>query len=101
MKSAAGKKLVLNHVRIESPDVQWRLHPPLQQTPGTKDPSAGAQHRGIALPIEIEDLLVTKGSIRMEESLTLPGKEMKRAFLNIELKASSWRRAVKCASVSP
>jgi len=84
------KKIVLNHLRLESPDVQLRLQPgPQQPTPETKDPASGAKSGGIALPIEIGDLLVTKGRVRSEDGLTLPGKPMMRDFGDIEIKAKN------------
>ena len=82
------KKIVLNHVRLENPDVQLRLQPgPQQPTPETKDPTSGAKSGGIALPLQIGDLLVTKGRVRIEDGLTLPGKPMMRDFGDIEIKA--------------
>jgi uncharacterized protein involved in outer membrane biogenesis len=83
------KKIVLNHVRLENPDVRWRLQPVPQQAPGTKDPNAGEEPRGIALPLEIEDLSVTKGRVQVKDSLTPAGREIEREFLDIELKASN------------
>ena len=84
------KKIILNRLRLESPDVHLRLQPgPQETTPGTKDPAAGATSGGIALPIEIEDLLVTKGRVRVDDRLTLPGRPMVRDFGDIELRASN------------
>ena len=69
------KKIVLNQLRLESPDVQLRLQPgPQEATQEKKPPAAGAKSAGIALPIEIEEVLVTNGRVRLEDSLTLPGK---------------------------
>jgi uncharacterized protein YhdP len=83
------KKIVLNHLHLESPEVQLRLQHAPQQPPSTKDPSSGATHGGIALPIEIEDLLVAKGRIRVEDRLSLPGKAMAHVFGDLEMRASN------------
>ncbi len=82
------KRIILNRLRLDGPDVQLRLQPsPEQPTQETKGPTAGAQPRGIALPLEIEDLVVTTGRVRIEDGLTLPGKPIRRDFDEIEIKA--------------
>ncbi|MCX5877851.1 MAG: AsmA family protein [Deltaproteobacteria bacterium] len=84
------KKIVLNHLRLESPDVHLRLQPgPQEADQEQKAPAAGAKRAGIALPIKIEEVLVTNGRVRMEDSLTLPGKPVARDFGDIEIKASN------------
>lgn len=82
------KKIVLNRLLLESPDVQLRLQPgPQEAHQEGKVPASGAKQAGIALPLEIEDLLVTKGRVRIEDGLTLPGKPIRRDFDEIEIKA--------------
>jgi uncharacterized protein involved in outer membrane biogenesis len=84
------KKIVLNRLLLESPDVRLRLKPgPQEAIQEQKAPDAGAKRAGIALPIEIEEVLVTNGKVRMEENLTLPGKPVARDFGDIEIKASN------------
>ena len=84
------KKIVLNRLLLESPDVRLRLQPgPQEAIQEQKAPAAGAKRAGIALPIEIEDLHVTNGRVRLEHSLILPGKPVARDFGNIEIKASN------------
>ena len=84
------KKIVLNNLRLERPDVQLRLQPgPQEATQERKPPAAGAKPAGIALPIEIEEVLITNGRVRLEESLILPGKPVARDFGDIEIKANN------------
>ena len=84
------KKIVLNHLRLESPDVRLRLQPGSQEATQDKKPlPAGAEPGGSGLPIEIKDLLVTNGRVLLEQSLIPPGKPVARDFGDVEIKASN------------
>jgi hypothetical protein len=84
------RKIVLRHLSLESPDVRLRLQPESQEATQVKKPlPAGAEPTGIGLPIEVEDLRVTNGRVRMEDSLTLPGKPVARDFGDMVIKASN------------
>jgi uncharacterized protein involved in outer membrane biogenesis len=84
------KKIVLSHLGLESPDVRLRLQPgPQKPTQERKPLPSGTKPAGIALPVEIEQLLVTKGKLRLEDSLTLPGKQLMREFGDIEIMATN------------
>jgi len=84
------RRIVLNRLVLESPDAQLRLQPgPQEAIREQKAPFPGAKPAGIPLPIEIEDLLVANGRVRMEDSLTLPGKPVARDFGDIVIKASN------------
>jgi uncharacterized protein involved in outer membrane biogenesis len=84
------RRIVLNRLVLESPDAQLRLQPgPQEAIREPKAPFPGAKPAGIPLPIEIEEVLVTNGRVRMEDSLTLPGKPVARDFGDMEIKASN------------
>ncbi|MCU0596621.1 MAG: AsmA family protein, partial [Desulfobacterota bacterium] len=84
------RKIVLNRLVLESPEVQLRLQPgPQEAIREAKTPFPGAKPAGIPLPIEIEELLVANGRVRMEDSLPLPGKPVARDFDDIVVKASN------------
>jgi hypothetical protein len=83
------KRIVLKDLRLESPDVRLRLQPgPQEASQEQKSLPAGAKPSAIALPIEIDELLVTNGRVRVEDSLTLPGNPIARQFGDIEIKAN-------------
>jgi len=84
------KKIVLHHLRVESPEVRLRYQAaPQKATQEQKPPAAEAKPMRIALPIEIQDLRVTRARVRVEDGLTLLGKPMTRDFGDIEIKASN------------
>lgn len=83
------RRIVLNRLVLESPDAQLRLQPgPQEAIREPKAPFPGAKPAGAPLPIEIEEVLVANGRVRMEDSLTLPGKPVARDFGDIVIKAS-------------
>jgi hypothetical protein len=84
------KKIVIDHLRLESPDVRLRLQPgPQEATRENKPLSAGSNPTRVVLPVEIEQVLVVNGKVRLEDSLTLPGKSMVHEFVDIEIKANN------------
>ena len=84
------KKIVLSHLGLASPDVRLRVQPGLQETTQEqKPPPSGTKPARIVLPVEIQQLLVTHGRLRMEDSLTRSGKQMVHEFEDIEIMATA------------
>jgi hypothetical protein len=84
------KRIILKDLRLGSPDVRLRLRPRSRETAQEQKPlPAGANPAGVALPIEIEQLIVTNGKVRVEDSLTLPARPIVRQFGDIEIKAKN------------
>ena len=84
------KKIVLSRLLLESPDVRLRLQSgPQKPTQEQESLPVGAKPAGIALPIEIEQLLVTKGSVSLEGSTTMPGKPITLDIGDIEIQATN------------
>jgi hypothetical protein len=84
------KRIILKDLRVESPDVRLHLQAgPQEASQQPKPLPAGANPARVALPIEIEHLLVTKGKVRVEDSLTLPAHPRVRRFGGIEIKAKN------------
>jgi uncharacterized protein involved in outer membrane biogenesis len=84
------KKIVLHHLNLESPDVQLRIQPEPQGASQEQKPAAaGAKPAGIILPIEIEDLHVMNGRVRLEHSLIALRQPVARDFGDLEIKASN------------
>ena len=84
------KKIVLTNLRLESPEVQVRLAPGRQE-PAQKpeSPPTGTKQTGIALPIEIEELILTGGRVRVLDSLTLPGQQVVHSFSDVAITATN------------
>jgi hypothetical protein len=85
-----AKKIVLKHLRLESPHVQWRLQRgPQEAVQERKPPAVEVKPAGIPLPVEIEEVLITNGRVSLDRSLILPGQPVARDFGDIEIKASN------------
>ena len=84
------KKIVVKNLRLESPEAQVRLAPSRQE-PAQKpeSPPAGTKPAGIALPIEIEELILTRGRVQVLDSLTLPGQQVVHAFSDVAITATN------------
>ena len=64
---------------------------PSRQEPAQKpeSPPAGTKPAGIALPIEIEELILTGGRVQVLDSLTLPGQQVVHAFSDVAITATN------------
>ena len=84
------KKIVVKSLRLESPEAQVRLAPSRKE-PAQKpeSPPVGTKPAGIALPIEIEELIFTQGRVQVLDSLTLPGQQVVHAFSDVAITATN------------
>jgi uncharacterized protein involved in outer membrane biogenesis len=100
-----SKRVVVDKLLLENPVVELRLSPPparekkAKPKPGSTTPTAGdepatADKQASAsspLPVEIqiEQLNIQNGRIRLEDSLTLPGQKVVRLFSDVALEANN------------
>jgi len=82
------KKIVLESLALERPEVRLRLAPDRQEAAQPPGPTpAGAKPAGTPVPVRIERLTVQKGRFRLEDALTLPGQDLVRVFHEVDIQA--------------
>ena len=86
LRPLLSKQIVLNRLLLDRPDVRLRLAHGPQGTPQRgESPPAGTKPARTAVPIVIERLVIRNGRLRLEDALSIPGRELVRTFTDVAI----------------
>lgn len=86
LRPLLSKQIVLNRLLLDRPDVRLRLAHGPQGTPQRgESPPAGTKPARTAVPIVIERLVIRNGRLRLEDALSVPGRELVRTFTDVAI----------------